>query len=280
MGKKSALSLGGKELYMKVILTGVAETSLIPLWAKASETQSAKPIIQDLKAVEMVEQIDYDFDKFKNSRLTQTGVAIRTWLLDSAAGAFITKYPAANIINIGAGLDTRFARVDNGQIKWFDLDLPEAIAVRSRFFSDTDRCRMIAKSVFDYSWLDEIHDKKAPTLLIAEGILMYFTETQVQELLTRLRDSFPHSQMLLETISVFISKNSNQHETLKKTGGRFSWGLNDGLELERLAPGLKYIRQWNYFDYHRVRWGIMGLFGRFPPARKLVSNRIVHIALN
>lgn len=265
---------------MKVILNGVAETSLIPLWAKASETRSAKPIIQDFKAVEMLEQIDYDFDKFKNSRLTQTGVAVRTWLLDSAVRAFITKHPAANIINIGAGLDTRFARVDNGQIKWFDLDLPEAIAVRSRFFSAADRCRMIAKSVFDYSWLDEIPDKKAPTLLIAEGVLMYFKETQVQELLSGLRDTFPRSEMLLETVSVFISKNSKQHETLKKTGGRFSWGLNDGLELEWLVPGLKYIRQWNYFDYHRARWGAMGLFGRFPPTRKLVSSLIVHIALN
>jgi O-methyltransferase involved in polyketide biosynthesis len=265
---------------MPVKLNGVAETALIPLWAKASETRSAKPIIQDFKAVELVEQIDYDFDKFKNSRLTQTGVAIRTRLFDSAAEAFITEYPAANIINIGAGLDTRFTRVDNGQIKWFDLDLPEIIAVRSQFFFDTDRCRMIAKSVFDYSWLDEIQDKKAPALLIAEGILMYFTETQIQELLTRLRESFPHSEMLLETISVFMSKNSNQHETLKKTGGRFSWGLNDGSELERLVPGLKYLRQWNYFDYHRERWGIMGLMGRFPPIRKLVSTRIVHISLN
>jgi len=265
---------------MKVKLNGVAETLLIPLWARASKTRSAKPIIQDFRAVELVEDINYDFDKFSNSRMTQTGVAIRTQLLDSAAMAFIAKYPAANIINIGAGLDTRFTRVDNGQIKWFDLDLPEAIAVRSQFFSDTDRCRMIAKSVFDYSWLDEIQDKTAPTLLIAEGILMYFTETQVQELLAKLKASFPHSEMLLETVSVFVSKNSSQHETVKKTSGRFSWGLNDGMKLETLVPGLKYLGQWNYFDYHRKRWGMMGLFGRFPLTRKLVSSLIVHIALN
>lgn len=50
---------------MKHNLSGVSETLLIPLWARAVETKHHQPIVKDEKAVEMMEHIDYDFRKFK-----------------------------------------------------------------------------------------------------------------------------------------------------------------------------------------------------------------------
>ncbi|MEG3847795.1 hypothetical protein QT971_12285 [Microcoleus sp. herbarium19] len=38
------------------------------------------------------------------------------------------------IVEIGCGLNTRFERVDNGQVRWFDLDMPDSIAVRKKYF--------------------------------------------------------------------------------------------------------------------------------------------------
>ena len=95
-------------------LAGVSETLLIPLWARAAETRGPDPIIQDLMAVGIVEKIDYDFDKFNSAWKSRVGVSIRTMILDRAVEKFITRRPGARIINIGAGLDTRFFRVDNG----------------------------------------------------------------------------------------------------------------------------------------------------------------------
>ena len=41
-------------------------------------------------------------------------------------------------------------------VRWFDLDLPEVIALRRRFLRETDRMRFIAASVLDFAWLDEL----------------------------------------------------------------------------------------------------------------------------
>jgi len=101
--------------------------------------------------------------------------AVRTEILDNATKAFIHKNPDSVIVNIGCGLDTRYSGLYNGKIRWYDLDLPESIKLRKQFFKETDRYYMIAKSVFDYRWIQEI-PKGKPVLIIAEGVLCILTK--------------------------------------------------------------------------------------------------------
>ena len=111
-------------------LTGIPETMLIPLWAKAEETQRVNPIIRDTKAEKIIKTIDYDFSKFNKSWMSQTGIAIRTFILDRAVEKFLSVNDNAIIINLGAGLDTRYERLSPNRIKcWYDLDVPEAIQI-------------------------------------------------------------------------------------------------------------------------------------------------------
>ena len=62
---------------------------------------------------------------------------------------------------------------------------------------------MIAKSVFDYTWINDIQINQ-PVLIIAEGILMYFTENEVIGLLNKLTESFQNADMMLETITASL----------------------------------------------------------------------------
>jgi O-methyltransferase involved in polyketide biosynthesis len=78
----------------------------------------------------MVNQIDYDFSTFDKEWMTQLVVAIRTEILDRETKAFIARHPDAIVINLGCGLDTRFFRIDDGKIHWYNLDLPEPIKVK------------------------------------------------------------------------------------------------------------------------------------------------------
>jgi O-methyltransferase involved in polyketide biosynthesis len=112
-----------------------------------------------------------DFAKLDEEGSTQISAVVRTELLDRAPEAFINRHPQAVTLNIGYGLDTRFSRLDNGKVQWYDLDLPET--TRMHFFDETDRYRMIPQVFFDYSWIDEV-DRKKSVLIIAEGVLMYF----------------------------------------------------------------------------------------------------------
>ena len=123
----------GQKTSVETLAGGVPITMLIPLYARAAETQAPQPMIRDEDAVQMVAAIDYDYSTFADDAATLLGIAIRTQVLDEFAGEYIAQHPDACIINLGAGLDTRFSRVDNGRVRWYDLDLPESIAIRHQF---------------------------------------------------------------------------------------------------------------------------------------------------
>ncbi|KIX13115.1 class I SAM-dependent methyltransferase [Dethiosulfatarculus sandiegensis] len=256
-------------------LDNVPETLLIPLRVRYLETQKKDGIIHDPKSVEILDQVDYDFSKTTISKGSQFGVSVRTEILDEQTRKFLSKHPKAVVVNLGCGLDTRFHRLDNGSVVWFDLDLPEAISLRKHFFPETDRHGFIAKSVLDFSWIEEI-PKDLPTLFIAEGLLMYFTESEVRSLFEALGENFPKAEMVLEAMSPFVAKRTEKHPDLKNYNATFKWGIKTGKEIETWGLGLKFISEDYYFDRHKnkIPFAIRTL-SIFPGFRKMM--KIVHL---
>ncbi|MBQ9490818.1 MAG: class I SAM-dependent methyltransferase, partial [Lachnospiraceae bacterium] len=137
------LDLDNGRIAAAIQLGDVQTTALIPLAVKANETLRKNPRISDPKAVEIIKRLKIDtrkYDKF----LSHEGVIARTIMLDRQLKEIIRKEPETVVVNIGAGFDNRFDRVDNGKILWFDLDLPDAIAARKKVFSERNRVTMIA----------------------------------------------------------------------------------------------------------------------------------------
>ena len=267
---------------MKVMLEGVAETMLIPLWAKAAETNRPDPIIRDLKACQIVTGIDYDFSRFNKSRLTQVGVSIRSMILDRAVTGFLDDNAGAVIVNLGAGLDTRFDRIDTRGIhRWYDIDLPEAIELRRRFFHENDRTRCIPKSIFDFSWMDDVRRDGRPLLFIAEGLLMYFPEEKVKLLFRELATRFPASEIVFEMLAPFLKGRAGSHDAMKnlRSDVHFLWALRNSADMEAWHDGIGFLGEWNYYDYHQSRWGWFGRLARLPLIRPMLSNRIVHLRI-
>lgn len=262
---------------MKQKLTGVPETLLIPLWARAVETKREDSIVKDYKAVEMVEKISYDFSKFNGSWMSQTGVAVRTELFDNETRKFINKNPGAIIINIGCGLDTRYFRVDNGKITWYELDLPEPIRIKKKFFKQTERYNMIAKSVLDYSWIQDIEVLQRPVLIIAEGILMYFEENQVRELIDNMVEAFPKAEIIFEAMPPLAVKGSKHHDTVNKVGASFKWGIKTGKDTEKYNKNIEFIEEKNFFDYHRDRWKWLRIPSLISVFKNSFNDRLVHL---
>ena len=139
----------------QVRLGAVQETLFIPLAARARQARRKHPVLPDPKAVEVLQSIDYDAAKYGRGAGGWTAV-LRTAIIDFWIRGFLAAHPAATVVEIGTGLNTRFERVDNGQVHWFDLDLPDTIDLRRAFFADTDRRRMVAASVLDQDWLPAV----------------------------------------------------------------------------------------------------------------------------
>jgi len=265
-------------------ITDIPETMLIPLYCKAAETKLERPIIRDQKAIDIVGRIDYDFLKFNKVWMSQLGVAIRTEILDREVRRFIEKHKNAVIINLGCGLDTRLERLkDTDFFRWYDLDVPEAIELRRHFFEETLSNRFIAKSVFDFSWIDEVASKGTSILFVAEGLFMYFKEDDLKLLFSRLIQHFPGAEILLETLGPKIVGHSKKHDAVKHTDGKaeFKWGLNDGKLLEAWSPSIEFLNQWHFFDYHRER--VKNILFRSTVSiswfKKNFGSRIVHLKI-
>jgi O-methyltransferase involved in polyketide biosynthesis len=101
---------------------------------------------------------------------------------------------------------------------------------------------MIASSVTDTGWLDEVPADR-PTLVVAEGLLMYLTESEVRDLLRRLTDRFSSGELLFDTLSAIGPRLSKVF-----TKGIVKWGAGDVRELEQWNPRLRFIEQTSSLD--------------------------------
>lgn len=212
----------------KVNLGRVQQTLLLTLWARAVEANQAEPILKDPKSVEVIEQIDYDFSKLSKAKGSQVSICLRSLAFDNWVTSFLTENPTGIFVEIGCGLNTRFERVDNGKVHWFDLDLPDSMAVRQRFFSETDRRKFIAASVLDPSWIDTVKSAgNLPIMFVAEGVLIYLTEAEVKQVFTLLVENFPGALFAFDSMSPYMVKNQKQHDAMKYFAAKFQWGIKD-----------------------------------------------------
>jgi O-methyltransferase involved in polyketide biosynthesis len=206
----------------------VQETLLITLWARAIEATHADPILKDLKSAAILEQINYDFSKLKTARGSQVGICLRGAEFDRWVRSFLDKHPDGTIVEIGSGLNTRFERVDNGRVQWFDLDLLDSISLRQQFFAESSHRTFLAASVLDSDWIAVVKSTGThPILFVAEGVLMYFSEEQVKQVFKLLVDHFPGCLFAFDSMSPFMVKHQKHHDVMKHYAARFQWGIQD-----------------------------------------------------
>lgn len=250
----------------------VSITLFVPLCPKAVETKRKNPIITDQKALEIIESIELDVKPYLQKRAYHSAI-VRTWVIDRGVTKFIEENPEGLIINLGCGLDTRITRVDNGKIQWIDLDLPDVIELRRKFFSENNRIKFISKSVTDYSWMEDIKVEGRKVLLIAEGLFPYFQEAEIKEIFQHLVNNFDGAEMYLTVLHKFlVGKEITQ-------GTRFKWGIEDVKEIEQIHNKIKLLDFWRSSDYFKKRQNfIMRILAGLSPAGKNL-NRVLHIKL-
>jgi O-methyltransferase involved in polyketide biosynthesis len=218
----------------QVRLGAVQETLFIPLAARARETQKKHPVLQDPKAVEMVRSIDYDAAKYGRGAGGAVTV-LRTVIMDYWVRAFLAEHPAGTVAELGTGLNTRFERVDNGQVHWFDLDLPDTIDLRRVLFADTARRQMVAASVLDEQWLPVVAHSQGPYCFVTDGVLTYLPEDQVLRLLTRIAERFPGALLMLDTYPRQTLDRQHRLAAKKNIPARWAWACDDPRSLEPLG---------------------------------------------
>ncbi len=264
----------------KISLTPEQETLLIPLYTKA---QPDNPIFYDPASREILQKVDYDFSKLRIPYKTTILICQRAKKIDAVTKTFLSKNPAGIVLHLGCGLDSRFWRVDNGQVAWYDLDMPPVVTLRQQFFPPVERYHLIASSVTELAWIDQVVHSSRPALVIAEGLLMYLKETDVKRLFLRLQETFPGCRLVGDVFSELAARSATRHPSLRKTGASLGWGLDDAREVEGWALGIRLLEEWCFSqdpDLARLSWGYRlayKLAGSFRAAR--LAQRIVYYQL-
>jgi O-methyltransferase involved in polyketide biosynthesis len=206
---------------MQIDLGAVQETLMLPLWARARETEKEYPVVCDPYAKSIVEKVDYDFAQIEDGPAAHhQGVwAIRAHNFDNITRAFLEENRNPVVVNIGAGLDTSFQRVDEGSVLWINIDLPDVAALRQKLIPDSEREMTIAKSVFDFTWIDDTSHwtEGRPMLLMAAGVLCYFEPQKVETLFCKLAQTYPSSHVIFDSMSWLVAWGTNK-EIMKNSG--------------------------------------------------------------
>jgi O-methyltransferase involved in polyketide biosynthesis len=261
---------------VKVTLTPEQETLLITLYAKA---QPDNPLLFDPMARDILSRVDYDFTRLRVPYKTVVLVCQRAKKLDMVTRDFLAEHPGGVVLQLGCGLDSRFWRVDDGRVDWYDLDMPPVVELRHRFFAVSERYHMIAASVTDLKWMDAIASGGQPVLVVAEGLLMYLDEADVRQLVLRLHATFPGCRLIADVFSRLTARSATSHPSLKYTGATLGWGVDDPRELEAWAPGLRLLEEWYFTDDpdlarlnfgYRVAYRLAGAFKMVQRAHRIV----------
>ncbi len=231
----------------------ISRTGLVTLYARAHESLRPDAKIHDAYAVAMVEKIGKDLSPLRMGRHDEISLIMRMSKIDDEIRDFLRRNPDGVVVHFGCGWDSRFPRVDNGSVEWFDIDLPEVITLRERLLPESNpRYHTIGASILGEDWIGQVEDYlPRPILFAGEGVLVYFYEKQVKAFVLMLRDRFPGCELVCDVSQSTVTFLDNLHLWTRGVMVRLHWGLKNPEDVEGWGEGISLLGEWNYFDAYR-----------------------------
>lgn len=223
----------------RVALDGVARTMLMTLWFRALDARSAHPILGDAWAPDVVDRIDADWSLAEWGRGNAPVIAERGRRLDRWTQDFLDAHPDAQVLHLGCGLDSRPLRVRRPPTsRWIDVDQGEVVDLRRRLYDLPDDVEVVAGSVTDTGWWGTV-DGGRPTLVVAEGLLMYLPADEVRALVDRVVDRLASGELLYDGVAGWLVPCMRLSALVPSWGSvRFAWAQED---LGRRRPGVRTV---------------------------------------
>jgi methyltransferase (TIGR00027 family) len=245
----------GEKLH--VDLSGAPQTMLATFYAKALDADLPNPILGDRWAREIVDRIDYDWSKTSITKANSPSVTTRSAHFDKWARQFLAVHPEAVVIHLGCGLDARAFRLDPGPgVQWYDVDYPDVADLRRQLFPQRANYHVVSASVTDPSWLAEVRSDR-PTLMIAEGLTMYLTESDGVALLRRVVDAFPSGELQFDAFNRLGIRSQWLNAVVRRSGATLYWGIDGPDDIVDAVPGVRLLAWESPFDsssFRRVAW--------------------------
>ena len=264
----------------------VQETLIIPLFGRLVCSEHFPELFSDPQAKRICESLDYDFGEKRKKMESPAGlfgaleVAQRQYDLRCEVEMYLRNHPKASVVNLGCGLDDTFSKVDNGQCKGYNLDLPDVIKVRNELLPAGEREQNIACDLNDHSWMENI-DGSQGAVFFAAGVFYYFRTEDVKRLFATMAKRFPGS------VLAFDSCNERGAKLMRKTWLREAgitdvnayFSLEDEAQLQNWSEDFVAVMARSYMRGYRDIYQNVGMFHKLMIrfCDKLVKMKIIRI---
>ena len=206
-------------------MNSVNKTLYIPLYGKSHVSKKGL-FLDDKKAEEIWESEGFLLKGKSNSKWLAYYMGVRSAVFDEWLVQQMADVPEAVVIHIGCGMDSRITRIGTGNHKWYDVDFPEVIEERKRYYAETDTYKMIAGDVRDCAWLTAIEEKKS-AIVVMEGVSMYLSAGEMRKLADILCSHFKSIMLLVDTYTSFAAKMSKRGNPINDVGVTEVYGIDE-----------------------------------------------------
>jgi len=250
---------------------------LSTLYLKALDADFDRPILGDRFAKAAIDKLDFDWRELEITPKWAPLFTVRTAQYDIWVREFIAAHRECTVVHLGCGLDCRVFRIDPGpDVRWYDVDFPEVIALREQIYPARPNYQLIATPATEPNWLDQIPADR-PTLLIAEGISMYLTEDEGIALLQRFIDRFGTGEVQIDFFNWLAIKSQKSQSLVRTSGSTLYWAVNSPQDILDSIPDIRLLAAATFFSastYSRTSKGLQGIkraVRLIPPLRKALQ---------
>ena len=203
----------------------VNRTLYIPLYGK-SYASKRRVILSDPTAESIWEAERFPIRGRARSKWLAYNMAMRSRVFDDWTDSMLARSGDALVLHVGCGLDGRCLRVGRRRGAWLDCDLPDVIAVRRKYYGETEDCRMVCLDASRPEQVSSLPDG-GTAIAVLEGLSMYLTNGQLRGFLLALRAKYRRLRVLMDVYTVFGARASKYGNPVTGAGVTALYGVDD-----------------------------------------------------
>ncbi len=229
----------------------ISPTLYLPLLGRIYASKYYPQFFHDPKALALEAEIPQELLSIPGQyQYALLSSAVRSLWVNYYLGDFFRRNTDPLVINLGCGLDTSHYQNNGANSRWFEIDLPDVIALRKKLLPEEGAQEYLGCSIFDYSWIEKVQKAgPRPVIILAMGLFYYFHRKDVVDFIKHL-GVFEGGELVFDATSSWGVKFARYY--VRKSGNREAemfFSLDNPLELAREAsPGVTFLEERPYFD--------------------------------
>ena len=270
-----------------------SRTAMLVSALRARATARPEPLCQDPWAAQLAGEVGMALADRHDQiyPASELWIALRTAWIDERIRRLCKPLgERAQVVLLGAGLDTRAARMGGAGLRWFEVDHPASQSLKIELLAELDgypaSAATFVRCDFEQDdFIDRLTEAgfngQEPALFVWEGVTPYLSEPAVRGTVQRIASSchadtvliYDHLEKKLVRGTSVDAADAALSEMVDELGEPFVFGIDDPLPL-MVEEGYRQVRRVSFDEI------CLALTGTYERSRKFRFQHIVEASKN